>query len=166
MPIPTTRAELADLVTTTWSKLAADLERVDVEIAEAVCVDEWTVREMLSVRVWWTESVLDWVDAGKRGEHPVTPAPGYEWRETPRLNADIVEESRGLSFETLVERLTAGAERVLALVDSLDDHELLDRGHFEWAGSYPIARWISINTARQYTTARTYVRRALRESGR
>ena len=166
MPIPTTRAELTDMVTSTWNKLAVDLERVDAEVAEAVCVDEWTVREMLSVRVWWTESVLDWVDAGKRGERPVTPAPGYEWRETPRLNADIVEKSRALTFETLVQRLTAGAERVRTTIESLDDRELLDRRHFEWAGSYPIARWISINTARQYTTARTYVRRALRESGR
>ncbi len=166
MPIPTTRAELTDLVTSSWDKLAADLERVDGEVAEMVCVDDWTVREMLSVRVWWTESVLDWIDAGKRGERPVTPAPGYAWKETPRLNADIIGRSRDLSFGTLVQRLTAGAERTLATIASLDDHELLGRRHFEWAGNYPIARWISINTARQYTTARTYVRRVLRESGR
>ena len=117
------------------------------------------------MRVWWTESVLDWIDAGKRGEEPITPAPGYAWKETPRLNADIIDRSRDLSLETLVQRLTAGAERTLVTIDSLDDHELLDRRHFEWAGNYPIARWISINTARQYTTARTYVRRVLRESG-
>ena len=40
MPIPTSRAELADLVTTSWDKLAADLERVDGEVAEMVCVDD------------------------------------------------------------------------------------------------------------------------------
>jgi hypothetical protein len=166
MPIPTTRAELTELVTATWDKLAADLERVDAEVAEAVCVDDWTVRDLLSVRVWWSESVLDWIEAGERGEHPVTPAPGYTWKETPRLNADIIERSRDIGVGALIDRLTAAAGRILPLIDSLDDHELLDRGHFEWAGNYPISRWISINTARQYTTARTYVRRALREAGR
>jgi hypothetical protein len=47
-------------------------------------------------------------------------------------------------------------------IEELDDRELLEVGAFPWAGKYPIARWISLNTARQYTTARTYVRRALR----
>ena len=51
-------------------------------------------------------------------------------------------------------------------IDSLDDRELLEVGRFAWAGRYPISRWISINTARQYTTARTFVRRALREPHR
>ena len=46
----------------------------------------------------------------------------------------------------------------------LGDPELLEPGAFAWAGRYPIARWLSINTARQYTTARTFVRRTLREA--
>jgi hypothetical protein len=36
---------------------------------------------------------------------------------------------------------------------------------FGWAGKWPLARWISINTARQYTTARAYVRQLAREHG-
>jgi hypothetical protein len=52
---------------------------------------------------------------------------------------------------------------VLATIDGLDDTQLLEVGVFEWAGRYPISRWISLNTARQYTTARTFIRRALRE---
>jgi len=52
------------------------------------------------------------------------------------------------------------------MIDALDDNELLEPRVFEWAGSYPIARWISINTVRQYTTARTFIRRAVREHNR
>ncbi len=44
-----------------------------------------------------------------------------------------------------------------------DDAALLEVGVFPWARKWPIARWISINTARQYQTARTAIRRALRE---
>jgi hypothetical protein len=52
---------------------------------------------------------------------------------------------------------------VLSTIDSLSDPELLEAGAFEWAGKWPLARWISINTARQYDTARTFIRRALRQ---
>jgi hypothetical protein len=117
----------------------------------------------LAVRVWWTEKVLDWIEAGQRGETPTTPAAGYRWRETPRLNAEIVKESQRESYRSIRARLERGYQRVMPTIKSLDDHELLEVGVFPWAGKYPLSRWISINTARQYTTARTLIRRALRE---
>jgi hypothetical protein len=48
---------------------------------------------------------------------------------------------------------------VLAKVGELNDRQLLAPHVFDWAGKWPISRWIAINTARQYTTARTYIRR-------
>ncbi len=123
------------------------------------------MRELLAVRAWWTESVVRWIRAGQRGEVPVTPAPGYRWRDTPRLNASIVRRARSQAYGTIAGRLARGYGRVLATIDALDDRSLLEAGVFEWAGSYPVSRWISINTARQYVTARSYVRKALRARG-
>ena len=108
-------------------------------------------------------TVIDWIEAGRAGERPVTPAAGYGWSETPQLNADIVAAARGESFGEVRKRLEIAYRRVQPTIEALDDRELLDSGVFEWAGKWPLARWISINTARQYTTARTYIRRALRE---
>lgn len=163
MPIPETRSELTELVTKTFAKLRVELERAGPELGQLPCVEQWSVKDLLAVRVWWTEHVVEWIDAGRRGECPPTPAPGYRWSETPRLNAEIVEASRNDSYQEIRDRLQRGFERVLATIDALDDRELLETGIFEWAGKWPISRWISINTARQYTTARTYVRRALRQ---
>ena len=132
-------------------------------IAEIPCVDEWSVKDLLEVRAWWTERVIDWVEAGKRGETPITPAPGYRWNETPRLNNDVVAENRHRSYRSVRARLERGYRRVVDTIASLDDSELLEAGVFPWAGKYPISRWISINTTRQYLTARTYIRRAIRE---
>ncbi len=163
MPIPKTRADLTDLVATTFAKLRTDLDEAGPEAGDLPCVDDWSVKDLLAVRAWWTERVVDWIEAGRAGEHPVTPAAGYGWSETPRLNADIVAAAREESFGEIRERLEAAYRRVLSTIDALDDRELLDTGVFEWAGKWPLARWISINTARQYTTARTHIRRALRE---
>lgn len=162
MPIPTTRTELVGLVQTSWEKLATELDAAGAQVADLVCVDDWTAKDLLSVRAWWTERVVDWIEAGRRGEQPVTPACGYRWRETPRLNADVVEAARGQTYALVRRRLEQGCRRVLEVVAELSDDELFGVQVFGWAGSWPVARWISVNTAGQYTTARSQLRRALR----
>lgn len=160
MPIPEARPELIELVKTTFAKLCAELDQGGPGLGDRACVDDWSAKDLLAVRAWWTERVVDWIEAGRRGEMPVTPAPGYGWTETPRLNADLVRAARAQSYATVRQRLERGHDRVLATIDALDDRELLEPGVFRWAGKWPLARWISINTARQYATARTYIRRA------
>jgi hypothetical protein len=166
MPIPSTRPELTELVTTSYAKLRSELDSAGPEVAELPCVDAWTVKDLLAVRAWWTERVVDWIEAGRRGSTPITPARGYGWSETPRLNADVVAAARSESYHAVCDRLDRGVERVLSTIDALDDRELLDARAYPWAGKWPVSRWISINTARQYTTARTYIRRALRQPAR
>lgn len=163
MPIPRTRAALTSQLSSSYSKLRAELDAAGPSISELPCVDEWNVKDLLAVRVWWTERVIDWVEAGRRGEMPTTPAAGYRWNETPRLNADVVNESRRRSYRSIRAKLERGYRRVVDTIELLDDTELLEVGIFEWAGKYPISRWISINTTRQYLTARTYIRRAIRQ---
>ncbi|MBD3163544.1 MAG: ClbS/DfsB family four-helix bundle protein [Candidatus Eisenbacteria bacterium] len=163
MPIPRTRRELIDQIDGSFDKLAADLASIGRDDAERPCVEDWSVKELLAVRAWWTESVVGWIEAGRRGEVPDLPAPGYGWNETPRLNADLARAARKEPYEVVRSRLEHGFRRVRTVIDALDDRELLEVGAFDWAGKWPIARWISINTARQYQTARTMIRRALRE---
>jgi hypothetical protein len=162
MPIPRTRDELTGEMAAAFDKLQDTLDAGGADLGDAPCVDGWTVRDVLAVRVWWTEHVVEWIEAGRRGETPIVPAPGYGWSETPRLNAEIVRESASVSLGMLRKRLTRAFTRTMATIDSLSDRELLEVGAFEWAGKWPISRWLSINTTRQYVTARTYVRRALR----
>lgn len=163
MPIPKTRAELVDSTRSSFEKLRAELDAAGPGAGGVPCVDDWSVKDLLAVRAWWTERVIDWVEAGRQGETPITPAEGYRWNETPRLNADVVASARRESYRSIRRRLERGYERVMRAVQSLEDRELLDVGVFPWAGRYPLARWISINTDRQYATARTHIRRALRE---
>jgi hypothetical protein len=163
MPIPKTRSELIDLLTTSYARLREELEAAGPRAGGLPCIGEWSVKDLLAVRAWWTESVVEWIETGRRGKTPTTPAPGYAWKETPRLNSDLVRKARKQSYRKIRERLELGYARVRAIIDALDDRELLDVGAFEWAGKWPISRWISLNTVRQYTTARTFIRRALRE---
>jgi hypothetical protein len=156
---PTSRAELIELVSASFAKLEAELDRRGATLGKRIVVDDWTARDLLAVRAWWTHAVADWIEAGGRGETPVLPAEGYRWNETPRLNAELVRRARRESYRAVRALLASGVERVLAQIDELDDHALLDVCPESWTGRWPLARWISINTARQYATARTAIRR-------
>ncbi len=160
MPIPKTRNELVSQVRVAYGKLQTELDAAGPPVGDLLCVGDWSVKDLLAVRAWWTEHVIDWIEAGRRGESPITPAEGYRWHETPRLNADVVKAAQRESYRSIRDRLEQGFDRVMRTIDSLDERELLEIGVFQWAGKYPISRWISLNTARQYTTARTFVRRA------
>ena len=166
MPIPSTRTELLDQLHTAFDALRTELAAAGARAGGLACMEDWRIKDLLAVRVWWTERVVEWVEAGRQGEVPVTPAEGYRWNETPRLNADVVKATKRESYRSLRARLEAGFQRVLETIDGLDDEALLEVGVFAWAGKHPIARWISLNTVRQYTTARTYVRRAVKKKAR
>ncbi len=162
MPIPTSREQLIEIVQSSFEKLDRELAEAGPDIGDLPCVDDWTIKDLMAVRAWWTASVVEWIEKGKSGADPSLPAPGYGWRETPRLNDTIVREAEPESYAEVLSRLRDGYRRVRAAIDSLDDEELLEVGAYEWAGKWPLARWISINTARQYVTAWTFIRRALR----
>ena len=162
MPIPKTRQELVELIESEFSKLDAELNHVDDKLAQRVCVDSWTIKDLLAVRLWWSRSVLNWIDKGRQDKVPITPAKGYRWKETPCLNNDIVEKARGRSYQAIRKDLKKQFKRLLSTIESLTDHDLLNVGVYQWAGNYPVSRWLSINTARQYHTARAFIRKAKR----
>ena len=106
--------------------------------------------------------MVSWIEEGRDGATLDLPAPGFRWNETPQLNQRTVDESRGTSWSEIRTQLKSAFAKILTTIDTLDDRELLEVGVFPWAEKWPIARWIALNTVRQYTTARTILRRARR----
>lgn len=159
--IPRTREDLLQDLDRAFSKLQATLDEAGPRAGALKCVDTWSLKDLLAVRVWWVESIGDWIEAGRRGDALDLPAPGFAWRETPRLNGEIVRRSQRDSLRSLRSRLEQAVTRVRGHVDGLTDQQLLQPGVFAWTGRYPLARWISMNTTRQFKTARIYVRRAM-----
>ena len=162
MPIPQSREELIDQVESAFIKLSAEIEALSESDWETVCVEDWSIKQVLAIRSWWSEKVVEWIEAGRRGEIPVLPAAGYKWNETPRLNNSIAVGASKEDFRQVHQRFIQAYQEARSTINNLSDVELLEIGSFEWAGKWPISRWISIGTARQYKTARDYIRRVRR----
>lgn len=162
--IPKNRSDLVQLIETHFSKLATEFDGLDEKDASLMCDADFSIKDILAVRLWWTRAVMRWVEAGRRGEVPETPAEGYNWRETPALNKNIAQLAAKQPYEEICRELAQEKDALMQLIGSLSDKELTEAGQFDWAGKWPVMRWISIGTSSQYDGARKLIRKAMKDN--
>jgi hypothetical protein len=127
----------------------------------------WSVKDVLAHLVEWQKMNLDWYAAGLRGEKPAMPAPGFTLRDLPRLNATIFRKHHGRSLAAVVQDYRAYHERVVALITTLPNRDLVTLGRFSWTGpSWTLSDYLRASTAAHYLWARTRIRRWWRAQGR
>lgn len=127
---------------------------------------EWSVKDILAHLVEWQQMNLDWYTAGLRGEKSAMPAPGFTWREIPRLNEMIYRKHRRRSLPAILQDYHLTHERIVALIETLPDADLMTLGRFAWTGpSWTLSDYFRANTAAHYLWARTRIRRWWRAQG-
>jgi hypothetical protein len=120
----------------------------------------WSVKDVLAHLVEWQQMNLDWYAAGLRGEKPAMPAPGYTLRDLPRLNEMIYRKHHRRSLQAVQRDYRSYHERVVALIESLPDSDLVTLGRFSWTGpSWTLSDYLRASTAAHYLWARTRIRR-------
>jgi hypothetical protein len=118
------------------------------------------VKDVLAHLVEWQQMNLNWYAAGLRGENPAMPAPGYSLRELPRLNQMIYRKHHRRSLQAVLEDYRTYHERVVDLIESLPDADLVTLGRFSWTGpSWTLSDYLRASTAAHYLWARTRIRR-------
>jgi hypothetical protein len=120
----------------------------------------WSVKDILAHLVEWQQMNLDWYSAGLRGEKPAMPAPGFTWREIPRLNEMIYRKHRRRSLQAVLDDYRSYHRRIVTLIKTLPDRDLTTLGRFSWTGpSWALSDYLRASTAAHYLWARTRIRR-------
>lgn len=120
----------------------------------------WSVKDVLGHLIEWQQMNLDWYAAGRRGEKPTIPAPGYTLRELPRLNQAIYRKHHRRSLRAVLHDYERYHALMLDLIDKLSDKELITLGHFSWTGpSWTLSDYLRASTAAHYLWASTRIRR-------
>lgn len=120
----------------------------------------WSVKDILAHVVEWQEMNLQWYAAGLRGEKPAMPAPGFTLRELPRLNQMIYRKHHRRSLPAVLTDYQAYHTRIVALIESLPDADLVTLSRFTWTGpSWTLSDYLRASTAAHYLWARTRIRR-------
>jgi hypothetical protein len=120
----------------------------------------WSVKDILAHLVEWQQMNFDWYEAGLRGEKPAMPAPGMTLRDLPRLNALIYQKHHRRPLQAILCDYRSYHERMLALIETLSDDDLITLGRFSWTGpSWTLSDYLRASTAAHYVWARTRIRR-------
>jgi hypothetical protein len=120
----------------------------------------WSVKDILAHLIEWQQMNLDWYAAGRRGEKPAMPAPGYTLRELPRLNQAIYRKHHRRPLKAVLHDYEIYHVRILALIDSLSEKDLVTLGRFSWTGpSWTLSDYLRASTAAHYLWADTRIRR-------
>jgi hypothetical protein len=120
----------------------------------------WSVKDILAHLVEWQRMNLDWYAAGLRGEKSAMPAPGFTLREIPRLNEMIYRKHHRRSLQAVLDDYRSYHERIVTLIKTLPDTDLITLGRFSWTGpSWTLSDYLRASTAAHYLWARTRIRR-------
>lgn len=124
--------------------------------------DGWTIRDLLAHLTEWEQMFLGWYRAGRSGGHPILPAPGFKWNETPRLNQAIWGKHRSKSTRQITDEFDASYREMCSLIQQVSQEELLMPGHFAWTGKYPLTTYLAPNTCSHYRFATKILKRWLK----
>jgi hypothetical protein len=154
-----TKKELIESIRTTRELLEKKFSKLTPsQMVWPGSMDNWSVKDILAHLVDWEQRFIGWYKAGVRGEVPETPAPGMTWRELPKLNQEGYEKHKDESLEHVLEQYERSYQRILELVEGMEEKEIFEAGYYEWTGDSSLLPWIAANTSSHYNWARRNIR--------
>jgi hypothetical protein len=150
MPAVRSRRELLAEIDAEHEKLLALVERVPKAewSASSVNAAGWSLKDVLAHVTDWAQRCAGWCEAGTRGEAPELPAPGFTWKETPKLNHAIFLKRRAHGLARVRRDYTAAHAALIQLVRTMPEADLCTPCRFAWTGkTWSVAQHIRANTA-------------------
>ena len=114
----------------------------DVQLMEAGVTDAWSVRDILAHVTTWEEEALTHLPLIVKGGTP--PRYSVRYGGIDAFNARMTEEKRSLSLSEVREQLAATHGRLVELIQSVPEHQLIGDTRFrrrlrlDTYGHYPL----------------------------
>lgn len=163
MTRPTDRLELLDAAEHGYRELLDLVDRVpQADRATPGVCEHWSLKDLLAHLRAWHLLFLGWEDEGRTGGQPEMPAPGFTWRMTPELNADLYEESKNDTWDEVVLGLDTSHREVCEIVSSYGD-DLFEKCRYPWTGSTSVGSYAVSATSSHYEWACRLIRGYLKD---
>ncbi|MFD2173403.1 ClbS/DfsB family four-helix bundle protein [Rhodobacter lacus] len=165
MAAPNSKAELLDAISTTFTKLISDLERVPPALARTASMQGHAAGTMMSPAdlvsylLGWNELVLRWLDRDDHGEAVDFPETGFKWNQLGLLAQKFYADYQHLDWHELLSRLAATHLGLVETISSRTNDELYGR---PWYGKWTKGRMVQFNTSSPYANARLRIRKWLK----
>lgn len=164
MPRPTSKAELITAASAEFQKLNQSIALcrgpVLLDIAWQAPIENQSrnTRDVLCHLYEWHRLLMGWVDQGSAGIAPEMPAPGYNWRQTPQLNADIWAKHRNTTYPEARTAVQLSHEQVMTLAEGYSNDELFNKGVFSWTRAATLGSLFISATSSHYVWAQKTIK--------
>lgn len=171
MPRPTSKAALLDLSRANLASMLDALDSLpahtksDTGFQADIDNQSRSPRDILTHIHAWHRLLLGWYSTGMAGGRPSMPAPGYTWRQTPALNAELWEEFRDTPYETALALIAATHGEVMAIIEAHDDEQLFTKQVYPWTGGTTLGSLCVSTTSSHYEWGRKTARDIVRWIG-
>ncbi len=119
----------------------------------------WSPKDVCGHVYAWHRLLLGWYRDGENSRVVHLPAKGFNWRQTPALNRQLFLELQKVPANSIVRRMKLSHGRVVKLVNSLTDRQLMKPGHVAWTGKLGLISYVSANTDSHYRWAIKKIRK-------
>lgn len=162
MPAATTKSDLLSVTLKDYGKLQDLIEKVPEAAALAKDDDGASIKDIIGHRGHWIELFLGWYGDGQAGKDVFFPAKGYKWNELKAYNADLRKTQETLGWTEAVSLLQANHEKLVDLIESLDEKALY-AGPMKGANNdWTTGRWAEAAGPSHYRSAAKYIRQRLK----
>jgi uncharacterized protein (TIGR03083 family) len=159
-----TKADLLKAMETERQKLDKVLAGVtDDQMLRPGTLGEWAIKDVLTHLIGWEQMFMGWLEAGRRGETPKLPAPGFNWAQLPALNNQIYQQHKDQSLAEIRAEFAASYECIGNALREAPEDELYTRQRYVWLGDkWTVGRYAESATSAHYRWAVKEIRKALR----
>lgn len=111
------------------------------------------VRDVLAHLYEWHLLFLTWYSAGMEGRIVPMPAPGYAWKDTPRLNSILRDKRQSTSLKQIRSKLHKTHHQLVQRVKDNESRELFEKRRYSWTGSTSLGPFLTSATSAHYNWA-------------
>ena len=160
--VPTNKEELYQAIKLNSEKILEDYLSIPKEYAHKNGIEGnvkgaiINVADTLAYLLGWGQLVLKWHQLKSEGSDVDFPETGYKWNELGQLAQHFYSQYHSWPYDKLIHEFTVTTDRILVLIDSLDNQKLYGE---TWFDKYTLGKMIQFNTSSPMVNMRGKVRK-------
>lgn len=118
-----------------------------------------TAKDIIAHLACWHNLFLNWYKVGMKGEKPEIPAPGYTFKDTPKLNEDLYQQYKNKTWEEVYNEFNKTYKEIMDIIKNHSEQELEGKKKYKWTGTTNLASYLASTTSSHYVWAISLIKK-------
>lgn len=163
MPTPKNKKELIEFSSKNYELLMEKIKELPKEELIKPRQKGKSIKDHLAHLYAWQLMMETWYKNGMKNIKIEMPAPGYTWKEIPKLNKKIDQEYKKTPLKEILKNLNKSHKKMLTIMNKHSNKELFTKKLYPWTGSSSLAIYLRGATSSHYNWAIKRIKKDLKK---